>query len=137
MGHGCGPEPTGVAGIVAPERPALAGLVGRLAPALCAGDTVVVVASERYPLVAITLAECLATTDVPNGAVNILTGHKEELVPVLEEGSADQDLLEDSSQRIEEYFRALGYRDAEAPYARDEANGELAVTVDKGTARCL
>lgn len=77
------PEPTGVAGIVAPEGPALTGLVGRLAPALCAGDAVVVIASERQPLVAITLAECLATSDVPNGVVNILTGYKEELVPVL------------------------------------------------------
>ena len=77
------PEPTGVAGIIAPERPALLGLVERLAPALCAGDAVVLLASESHPLVSITLAECLATSDVPGGVVNILTGRKAELVPVL------------------------------------------------------
>jgi acyl-CoA reductase-like NAD-dependent aldehyde dehydrogenase len=77
------PEPIGVTGVVAPEEPALAGLVGRLAPALCAGNVVVLIASQRCPLVAITLAECLATSDVPGGVVNILTGHKDELVPVL------------------------------------------------------
>jgi acyl-CoA reductase-like NAD-dependent aldehyde dehydrogenase len=77
------PEPIGVTGIVAPEEPALSGLVERLAPALCAGNAVVLLASERHPLVAITLAECLATSDVPNGVVNILTGYKDELVPVL------------------------------------------------------
>jgi acyl-CoA reductase-like NAD-dependent aldehyde dehydrogenase len=77
------PEPIGVTGIVAPEEPALSGLVDRLAPALCAGNAVVVIASQRHPLVAITLAECLATSDVPGGVVNILTGHKDELVPVL------------------------------------------------------
>jgi acyl-CoA reductase-like NAD-dependent aldehyde dehydrogenase len=77
------PEPTGVVGIVAPEEPPLAGLVGRLAPALVGGNAVVVVASERRPLAAVTLAEVLATSDVPGGAVNIVTGRKEELAPVL------------------------------------------------------
>jgi acyl-CoA reductase-like NAD-dependent aldehyde dehydrogenase len=77
------PEPIGVTGIVAPEEPSLAALVDRLAPALCAGNAVVVIASQQHPLVAITLAECLATSDVPGGVVNILTGHKDELVPVL------------------------------------------------------
>jgi acyl-CoA reductase-like NAD-dependent aldehyde dehydrogenase len=87
------PEPTGVAGIIVPETPALLGLVGRLAPALCAGNAVVVVASERHPLVAITLAECLATSDVPGGVVNIVTGHKAELVPVLA-GHLDVDAID-------------------------------------------
>jgi acyl-CoA reductase-like NAD-dependent aldehyde dehydrogenase len=77
------PEPTGVAGIVAPEKPALAGLVGRLAPAVVGGNAVVVIASERRPLAAVTLAEVLATSDVPGGVVNVLTGRKEELCPVL------------------------------------------------------
>jgi acyl-CoA reductase-like NAD-dependent aldehyde dehydrogenase len=77
------PEPTGVVGIVAPEEPALAGLVSRLAPALVGGNAVVVVASERRPLAAVTLAEVLATSDVPGGVVNLLTGRKEELAPVL------------------------------------------------------
>jgi acyl-CoA reductase-like NAD-dependent aldehyde dehydrogenase len=77
------PEPTGVVGIVAPEEPPLAGLVARLAPAVVGGNAVVVVASERRPLAAITLAEVLATSDVPGGAVNVLTGRKSELCSVL------------------------------------------------------
>ncbi|HEY3070789.1 MAG TPA: aldehyde dehydrogenase family protein [Gaiellaceae bacterium] len=77
------PEPTGVAGVVAPEEPPLAGLVGRLAPAVVGGNAVVVIASERRPLAAVTLAEVLATSDVPGGVVNVLTGYKAELCPVL------------------------------------------------------
>jgi acyl-CoA reductase-like NAD-dependent aldehyde dehydrogenase len=77
------PEPTGVVGILAPEEPALAGLVSRLAPSLVGGNAVVAVASESHPLAAIELAEALATADVPGGVANILTGMQEELAPVL------------------------------------------------------
>jgi acyl-CoA reductase-like NAD-dependent aldehyde dehydrogenase len=77
------PEPTGVVGIVAPEEPPLAGLVSRLAPAIVGGNAVVVLASERRPLAAVTLAEVLATSDVPGGVVNLVTGRKRELAPVL------------------------------------------------------
>ncbi|HEU4448931.1 MAG TPA: aldehyde dehydrogenase family protein [Gaiellaceae bacterium] len=77
------PEPTGVVGIVAPEEPPLAGLVSRLAPAIVGGNAVVVLASERRPLAAVTLAEVLATADVPGGVVNLVTGRKPELAPVL------------------------------------------------------
>ena len=77
------PEPIGVVGIVAPEEPPLDGLVSRLAPAIVGGNAAVVVASERRPLAAVTLAEVLATSDVPGGVVNILTGRKSELGPVL------------------------------------------------------
>jgi acyl-CoA reductase-like NAD-dependent aldehyde dehydrogenase len=77
------PEPTGVIGIVAPAEPALLGLVSRLAPVIVSGNTAVVIASEAHPLVAIELAECLATADVPGGVVNILTGLRSELAPVL------------------------------------------------------
>ncbi len=77
------PEPTGVVGIVAPERSSLLGLISRLAPALVGGNVVVVVASETRPLAAVTLTEVLATSDVPGGVVNLLTGRKAELVPVL------------------------------------------------------
>ena len=77
------PEPTGVVGILAPEEPPLAGLVSRVAPALVGGNAVVVVASEASPLAAVELAEVLATSDVPGGAVNVLTGYREELAPVL------------------------------------------------------
>jgi acyl-CoA reductase-like NAD-dependent aldehyde dehydrogenase len=77
------PEATGVVGIVAPERSALLGLVSRVAPAVVGGNAVVVLASEGRPLPAVTLGEVLATSDVPPGVINILTGLRRELVPVL------------------------------------------------------
>ena len=77
------PEPTGVVGVLAPDEPPLLGLVTRLAPVLVGGNAAVVVASETRPLAAIELAEALATSDVPGGVVNILTGRREELAPVL------------------------------------------------------
>jgi acyl-CoA reductase-like NAD-dependent aldehyde dehydrogenase len=77
------PEPTGVVAIVAPDEPPLLGLVTRIAPALTGGNSVVAVASESSPLAAIELAEALATSDVPAGAVNILTGRRGELAPSL------------------------------------------------------
>jgi acyl-CoA reductase-like NAD-dependent aldehyde dehydrogenase len=87
------PEPTGVVGIVAPETSSLLGLVSRLAPPLVTGNAVVLLASERRPLPAVTLAEVLATSDVPGGVVNILTGRRSELVPVLA-AHADVDALD-------------------------------------------
>jgi acyl-CoA reductase-like NAD-dependent aldehyde dehydrogenase len=87
------PEPTGVVGVVAPESSSLLGLVSRLAPPLVAGDTVVVLASESRPLPAVTLAEVLATSDVPGGVVNLLTGLRRELVPVLA-GHVDVDTID-------------------------------------------
>jgi acyl-CoA reductase-like NAD-dependent aldehyde dehydrogenase len=77
------PEPTGVVGIVAPETSSLLGLVSRLAPPIVAGNSVVVLTSESRPLPAISLTEVLATSDVPGGVINVLTGRKHELVPVL------------------------------------------------------
>ena len=77
------PEPSGVVGIVVPDEPPLIPLVSRLAPVIVSGNTAVVLASERCPLVAITLAETLALSDIPSGVVNILTGHRGELVPPL------------------------------------------------------
>jgi acyl-CoA reductase-like NAD-dependent aldehyde dehydrogenase len=77
------PEPTGVVAIVAPDEPALGGLVSRLAPALVGGNAVVALASENHPLAAIELAEAVATSDVPGGVVNVLTGFRDELAPVL------------------------------------------------------
>ena len=77
------PEPTGVVGIIAPQDTALLGFVSAVAPALVSGNSVVVVASQRYPLSAISLAEVLATSDVPGGVVNVLTGSPAELAPWL------------------------------------------------------
>ncbi|MEU9024379.1 aldehyde dehydrogenase family protein, partial [Actinomadura sp. NPDC048394] len=76
------PEPTGVVAVIAPDSPLL-GLVSVVAPAIVTGNTTIVVASEPAPLAAITLAEVLATSDLPGGVVNILTGHRTELAPWL------------------------------------------------------
>jgi acyl-CoA reductase-like NAD-dependent aldehyde dehydrogenase len=76
------PEPTGVVAVLAPDDPLL-GLVSVLAPVLATGNTAVVVAAERRPLPAVTLAEVLATSDVPGGVVNVLTGSVAELAPGL------------------------------------------------------
>jgi acyl-CoA reductase-like NAD-dependent aldehyde dehydrogenase len=73
------PEPTGVVALFAPERPALLGLVSVLAPAIAAGNTAVLVAPDGAALPALTLAEVLATSDLPGGVVNILTGRVAEL----------------------------------------------------------
>jgi acyl-CoA reductase-like NAD-dependent aldehyde dehydrogenase len=77
------PEPTGVVGVVAPQSSSLLGLVSVLAPVIATGNTAVLLASETRPLPAITLAEVLATSDLPGGVVNLLTGHVAELAPVL------------------------------------------------------
>ena len=77
------PEPTGVVAILAPDEPALDGLVSRIAPVIVSGNTAVVVASETSPLAALELAEAIATSDLPGGVVNLLTGFRAELAPIL------------------------------------------------------
>lgn len=77
------PEPMGAVGVVAPDRPALLGLVSTTLPVICGGNTVVAVASERDPRTAIVWAECLATSDLPAGVLNIITGNAKELAPHL------------------------------------------------------
>jgi acyl-CoA reductase-like NAD-dependent aldehyde dehydrogenase len=77
------PEPTGVVAVVAPQESSLLGLVSVVAPAVVTGNTVVVVAAEAAPLPAVTLAEVLATSDVPAGVVNLLTGSPAEIAPWL------------------------------------------------------
>ena len=77
------PEPTGVVGVLAPDEPPLLGLVTRLLPPLVGGNAVVAVASEVHPLAAVELAEAIATSDVPGGVVNLLTGFRAELARVL------------------------------------------------------
>lgn len=74
------PEPTGVVGVISPEGSSLLGLVSRLAPVIVSGNAAVVVASESRPLPAVTLTEVLATSDVPGGVVNVITGLRRELV---------------------------------------------------------
>jgi acyl-CoA reductase-like NAD-dependent aldehyde dehydrogenase len=77
------PEPTGVVAILAPQESSLLGLVSVLAPAIVTGNTTVVLASEHAPLPAVTLSEVLATSDVPGGVVNLLTGRTGEVAPWL------------------------------------------------------
>jgi acyl-CoA reductase-like NAD-dependent aldehyde dehydrogenase len=89
------PEPTGVVAIVAPQEAtgSLLGLVSVIAPAIVSGNTVVVIANQASPLSAISLAEVLATSDVPGGVVNILTGSPAEIAPWLA-GHADVNALD-------------------------------------------
>jgi acyl-CoA reductase-like NAD-dependent aldehyde dehydrogenase len=117
------PEPTGVVGIVAPSEPPLLGLVSRLAPVLAGGNTTVVLASEAHPLAAIELAEALATSDVPGGAVNILTGHPAELAPwlashmdvnALDVPWVDADLERAAAENVKRVHHANG--DVQSPY---------------------
>ena len=77
------PEPTGVVAVLAPEASSLLGFVSVVAPAVVTGNTVVVLASERCPLPAVSLTEVLATSDVPGGVINVLTGRTAEVAPWL------------------------------------------------------
>src|SRR5207237_6880426 len=77
------PEPTGVVAVLAPDEPALLGLVSRLMPPLVGGNAVVAVASETQPLAAIELAEAIAASDLPGGVVNVLTGYRKDMAPIL------------------------------------------------------
>jgi acyl-CoA reductase-like NAD-dependent aldehyde dehydrogenase len=120
------PEPTGVVGVLAPERPAVGGLVARLAPVIVGGNTAVVLASEPEPLAAIELAEAIATADVPGGVVNILTGYRAELAPwlaghmdvnALDIGGADGEAPELERLAAENVKRVVrGRADRQSPY---------------------
>jgi acyl-CoA reductase-like NAD-dependent aldehyde dehydrogenase len=77
------PEPTGVVALLAPQDSSLLGFVSVLAPVLCTGNTAVIVTSERRPLPAVSLSEVLATSDLPGGVANVLTGFTAELAPWL------------------------------------------------------
>ena len=77
------PEPTGVVAVLAPQASSLLGLVSVVAPVIVSGNTCVVLASQDRPLPAITLSEVLATSDVPGGVVNVITGRTAELAPWL------------------------------------------------------
>jgi acyl-CoA reductase-like NAD-dependent aldehyde dehydrogenase len=77
------PEPTGVVGILAPPTSSLVGLISVIVPVITGGNACVVIAAEQDPCVAITLAEVVATSDVPGGVINILTGRVSELAPHL------------------------------------------------------
>ncbi len=131
------PEPTGVVGVVAPEEPALLGLVSRLAPAIVSGNAAILLASERNPLPAVTLTEVLATSDLPGGVVNLLTGHKTELLPWLA-GHMDVNALDltgapdDLLPKLEELSAANVKRTTRAAptdWFDDTAQSPYAITV--------
>jgi acyl-CoA reductase-like NAD-dependent aldehyde dehydrogenase len=77
------PEPTGVVAVLAPQASSLLGFVSVVAPAVVTGNTVVALASEQAPLPAVSLTEVLATSDVPGGVINVLTGRTAEVAPWL------------------------------------------------------
>ncbi len=77
------PEPTGVVAVIAPQASSLLGFISAVAPAVVTGSTVVALASERFPLPAVSLSEVLATSDVPGGVINVLTGRTDEVAPWL------------------------------------------------------
>ena len=77
------PEPTGVVGIVCPDAPDLLSLVSLLAPAIVSGNAAVALVSEKHPLASLELAEVLATSDLPGGVANLISGRREELAPHL------------------------------------------------------
>jgi acyl-CoA reductase-like NAD-dependent aldehyde dehydrogenase len=117
------PEPTGVVGIVVPDEPPLLGLVSRVAPVLAGGNGAVVLASETHPLAAIELAEAIATSDVPGGVVNLLTGYRAELAPwlaahmdvnALDLPEADAELERAAADSVKRVHRGGG--DAQTPW---------------------
>jgi acyl-CoA reductase-like NAD-dependent aldehyde dehydrogenase len=122
------PEPTGVVALVAPQEESLLGLVSVLAPVLAGGSTAVVVASEQRPLPAVTMGEVLATSDVPGGVVNILTGRTGELLLPLAghmdvnaidlAGVADADLAAEAERAAAENLKRV-VRPAEVDWAAD------------------
>jgi acyl-CoA reductase-like NAD-dependent aldehyde dehydrogenase len=77
------PEPMGIVAVIAPERPALLGLVSTILPVIAGGNVSVVIAGEPDPRTAVVFCECLATSDLPGGVVNVLTGRPAEIAPHL------------------------------------------------------
>ncbi len=119
------PEPTGVVGVVAPPAPSLAGLIDALLPVLVPGNAAVVLASEPYPLPAVTLSEALATSDVPGGVVNILTGSPAELLPPLarhmdvnaiDVGGAPADLAAEAAALAADNVKRVVHGGGRSPY---------------------
>ncbi len=120
------PEPTGVVAVLAPEEPPLLGLVSRIVPPLVGGNAVVAVASEARPLAAVELAEAIATSDVPGGVVNLLTGSAAELGPwlashmdvnAIDVGGANGDLAELERLAADNVKRVVrGRADTQSPW---------------------
>ena len=118
------PEPTGVVGIFCPDSPSLLGLVASIAPAIVAGNSTVVLASEQFPLPAISLAEALATSDLPAGVINLLSGERQELathfsshmdVNAIVDGSADPKIAAMFREGTASNLKRVSIRKEQAP----------------------
>lgn len=135
------PEPTGVVGVVAPADPLL-GLVSVVAPAIVTGNTVVVLAAEENPLPAVTLAEVLATSDLPGGVINLLTGRVAEMAPWLashmdvnaldlagvEDASLAADLERDAAENLKRVLRP-----APVDWSDDPGTGRMTAFLETKT----
>lgn len=117
------PEPTGVVGIICPNQPSLLALVSLIAPVVLSGNSVVVLASEAAPLPAITLAEIIATSDVPGGVINLLSGFREELAPhfashmdinAIVDGSSDAEIATTLREGAAENLKRVKARNLDA-----------------------
>ena len=131
------PEPTGVVAVLAPQSSSLLGLVSVVAPAIVSGNTVVVVASELRPLPAVSLGEVLATSDLPGGVINILTGSAAVLGPILA-GHMDVnaiDLCGATGEDVAELERLAAENVKRV--VRPARNGELDWTVEPTPRRML
>jgi acyl-CoA reductase-like NAD-dependent aldehyde dehydrogenase len=139
------PEPTGVVGVLAPDEPDLLGLVAEIAPPLCAGNVVVALVSERWPVVPLDLGEVLGVSDVPAGVVNLVSGLREELVPhvaghrdvnAVADAQGDPRLsalvVELASERVARVSRTEGMSYVDA--ARRDALGRIEPWVELKTA---
>jgi len=136
------PEPTGVVAVVAPQRSALLGLVSVVAPAVVTGNTAVVLASQTMPLPAVTFGEVLATSDVPGGVVNILTGRVAEVAPWLAShmdvngidltgaGLDDVDLEAAAAENLKRVRRPA---DPDADWAADPGTGPMLAFLETKT----
>jgi acyl-CoA reductase-like NAD-dependent aldehyde dehydrogenase len=125
------PEPTGVVGIVAPDAPPLLGLIAELAPALAAGNTVVGVLSDERPLPGLDLGEVMGIADLPAGVVNLLSGRRAELAPVLAghhalnaivDASADSELATEIDKLAAESVTRVRHAEPTSSYAAATAD---------------
>ncbi|WP_062431149.1 aldehyde dehydrogenase family protein [Herbidospora daliensis] len=136
------PEPTGVVGVVAPPMGPLFGLVSVIAPVIVTGNTCVVIASERAPLPSITLAEVLATSDLPGGVVNILTGSAGEMAPWLaghmdvnglDLTGADAELAQKCEELAAENLKRVLRPNGKTDWAADPGTGRMTAFLETKT----
>lgn len=120
------PEPTGVVGILAADELALLPLISQIAPVIVSGNTAVVIASEKYPLLALIFSEIIETSDVPGGVVNILSGFKAELTPHLA-GHMDVNAIQyvGQDQKIKTELQECGIVNLKRIVTHDQPKGKI------------